>query len=49
MITQCLLVRFHTDLNVGRSDMADHSPAQLRRKTPGMEVTVLSTLWSAGE
>ncbi len=36
-------------LNVGRSDIAAHSPAQLRRKMPGMEVTVLSTLKSAGE
>ena len=32
----------------GSSDMAVHKFAQLRRKIAGVEITVLSTLWSAG-
>lgn len=38
-----------THLNVAVSLIADHRLAQLRRKMPGVDATVLSTLWSCGE
>ena len=43
-IGQCLPVRVPADLNVSKSDMADHSPAQLRQTT-----ALPSHLFKAGE
>ena len=38
-----------THLNVAVSLIEDHKLAQLRKKMPGVDATVLSTLWSCGE